>query len=92
VQRGSWAGHLKTKNHHMNIYVEQPNNDGEFGECVTCNLLLLQSSPSNDYICITCATASITPKMHCDICSCYVMPISWCGHIKTKKHLNNMSS
>lgn len=42
--------------------------------------------------CAKRATDSITLKMHCDICNCHVMPLSWCGHLKSRKHLNNMTS
>jgi hypothetical protein len=62
--------------------------------CVACNefkhITLYEAHA--DVKCKQCANAWRKVKKHCDSCKCDVQWGSWRFHIKSKKHLRNMTS
>jgi hypothetical protein len=84
VQYGYWNKHIQSKKHRLRSYVEQLNStyQDEYLNCFICHLFFQQFDPLNEYIFVKCLTGSNIPKMHCGVCR----------HIKSKKHLNNMTS
>jgi hypothetical protein len=63
-------------------------------QCVACNEFkqITLYEARTDVKCRQCANAWRKVKKHCDSCKCVVQWGSWRYHIKSKKHMRNLSS